>query len=102
MPVFRSCRNPDNIPFSYLLDWTSPLLNPADSRSHDQCLAEWVSMPNGPSTKFESHARADCARWIVGVEERLNMHGAGKVCRCSLGDSLRTASRDLDRVQVLE
>lgn len=31
VPVFRVRWNPDNIPFSYLLDRDSPLLNPTDS-----------------------------------------------------------------------
>ena len=100
VPVFRSRRNPDDIPFSYLLNRPSPLLNPTNPGCNDQSLAEGVCMPHGSGTRFEHHARANCARWINRIKERLDMHGASKVWCCPLSKSLRTASRDLYRVQV--
>jgi len=66
VPVLCSCWNPDDVPFSYLLDWASPLLNPTDASCNDECMPEWVSMPYGPGTGFERHARANCARWFNG------------------------------------
>src|SRR3954447_14640239 len=102
VPVLCSGWNPDDIPFSYLLNMASPLLNPTKPGCNDQSLAEGVCMPHGSGTRFECHARANCARWINRIKQRLNMHRASKVCCCPLSDSLRTASRDLYRVQVRE
>ena len=43
VPVFLTRRNPDNITFPDFLLLTTPLLNPAGARCHDENLAQRVT-----------------------------------------------------------
>src|SRR5437764_9434259 len=49
VPMFLTRREPDHVPRSDFLDWTTPALDPATASRHDQGLAQWVAVPCCPS-----------------------------------------------------
>src|SRR6266567_5076742 len=59
VPVFLTRRNPDNITFPDFLLSTTPLLNPAGVRCHDENLAQWVTVPCCAGAGLKRNATAD-------------------------------------------
>ena len=98
MPMLRVWWYPDHITLPDLLNRTTPLLNPALTGRHDQCLAQRVSVPGCVGAGLERDSRAERPRRTLRLEKRNDVNSTREVIGWSLPGRLRTASRDDDRL----
>src|SRR5437764_211030 len=84
--MLHTRRNPDHVTGPNLFDRASPTLRAATARRHDQRLTEGVRVPCRPGAGLERDAGARHARWIRGLEQRVDPYSAGKpLSRSSAG-----------------
>jgi hypothetical protein len=76
MPVFDARRNPNDVSLAYHLNRATPLLNPADTISHDQYLAERMGVPGRSRSRLERNLAAARPGWFLRVKESLNTNRA--------------------------
>ena len=59
VPVFFTRRKPDHVARTNLLNRTALALRSTAACCHDQRLAEWMSMPRCPGSRFKGDTRAN-------------------------------------------
>ena len=59
VPMFLNRLEPDHVPWSNVLDGTTPALDPATASRHDQRLAQRVAVPCFPSAGFNRDTHPD-------------------------------------------
>src|SRR5437899_6740958 len=95
VPVLLARRKPDHVARPNRLDRAAPSLRQAAAGGDDECLAERVRVPRRTGSGFERDTRADGARRIGGVEQRIDPDGTGKPIGRPFAGRLRAASLNL-------
>src|SRR3989442_10682724 len=95
MPMLLAGGKPDPVARPNLLDRFTPPLHPACSEHHNQSLPQGMRMPRRASARLERDAGAGRARWIGGLKQRIDPHGAGEPVGWTLARGLRTGAFDV-------
>jgi hypothetical protein len=78
MPMLHSGRDKDDVTLVKLLDGTSPTLDPAGPRCHDQHLSNRMAVPSRACAGLEGDQAAGSMRRCLSSEQWLNANSASK------------------------
>ena len=77
--MLHSGRDQDDVALVKLLDGTSPTLDPAGPRRHDQHLADRMAVPSRACAGLEGDQAAGSMRRCLSSEQELNANRASKM-----------------------
>lgn len=101
MPVLYMRGYAHDIACPYLLDRTSPGLNPPDSCGHDQNLAKRMRVSGSPRSGLKRNDAARYARRSFRGKELIDLYGTREVLRGTFRRDMGSASDDLDCLRGL-
>jgi hypothetical protein len=77
--MLHSGRDQDDVALVKLLDGTSPTLDPAGPRRHDQHLSDRMAVPSRACVGLEGDQTAESMRRCLSSEQGLNANRASKM-----------------------
>jgi len=80
VPVLLAGRYPDYVAWTDFLNWSALALNASAAGGDDKRLAQRMGVPGRARTRLEGDVRADDARRIGRVEQRVDADSAGEIC----------------------
>src|SRR5215204_3281852 len=94
VPVLDGRGNPDDVARADLFHQAAPLLNAADTRRHDENLAERMRVPGAARARLERDRAARRAPRIARREQRIDTHRTGEALGWPRGGRLGAGALD--------